>query len=330
MKKIYFLLIMVLFLITSCTTTIQTQTKDTIFTSEELSSPTSNSKLPESETPAAILKIINGNCFLKIESIPIGIKNNDRIMIWRYENGILKNRSGINFHTYEQQLNLHININPTNEIIYSLTIFYDENDNYMLELDEWRGVVEIPNPYDSNEELPFQFIQIFESDENENYDDFVFEYPEVVHDLSMNSEPPIGFNERENEYGIGIIDFHYSKPIWLYEDMDLEQLALLFPDAILDGRVFHLADGGFIIINFEENGSLSQFYPRDTNRFTLVGFPKLPWDHNQVKELFGSDSGMGEDTEVYINMGVNSGLNGFRIDSRNYMITGFRIWMPDS
>jgi hypothetical protein len=176
-----------------------------------------------------------------------------------------------------------------------------------------------------------------------------FTYPSIEHNLSESPAPPTGFEKREGEEGIGIIDFSFSSPLWFYSDTTLEQIIELMgkePDKYwpkgsegLGQYKFNTKDGGANVFDFNENG-LWMIYPRNTLRFTLIGFPQLPWEFDTIYNLFGIEnakvvqSNAKETIFPFQGPGGReigaqpSNLNGFRFDISDGMVSGFRIWMP--
>nr|MDA3809266.1 hypothetical protein [Spirochaetaceae bacterium] len=215
-------------------------------------------------------------------------------------------------------------------------IFFDNNRNRIYDSGESQGIVKFQNLSELESGINVTF---------KNYDiekEKLFNRPIIQHDLSMNSLPPQGFEKKDNDKGIGIIDFNYSEPLWFYKETKLEQIIKLVgsdptdkwnSDGSPDSGTFKfdLPDGGIVMFGFNKEG-LWMIYPRHTTRFTLNGFPRLPWNKDTIIGIFGTDAGYKltkEEEEIFVGVGNEPGMTGFRLDSKDMMGDGFRIWIPE-
>lgn len=148
------------------------------------------------------------------------------------------------------------------------------------------------------------------------------------YDLAGKPAPPEPFRFRPDEYGVQIIDLNYNEPLWIHPTNSRDDVLMLFPDAqIEDGRIFRLADGGFVVTSYRDDGSLRMWYPRGTTRFTIPGAPPLPWDRADLFARFGIAAARAVTDEPSVQfVGANTPQTpGFRLDTERSIGTGFRI-----
>ena len=336
MKRLITLLIIVTFLILGC------MTAESDF--GELAT-----KIPDQEdyNLTGVVKSEGDNIYqVKFDENIDRLDFSGTIMLQIIEDGYAKITAGLNYRRGISSYEMISNSNDEPKNGDTLKVFFDANDNFLHDKEEWFYSENIKkNGLDGGVEIGFNAdLKSGEDSEPEILSDnsapasrqktgnldFIKSLPTNTHNLLEKPDPPAIFEKRENEGGIGLIDFNYNKPVWIYGDMTLEQIHTLLPDARRNDRVFYLNKGGFVVINFAVNGSVSMFYPRGTTRFTLIGFPKLPWYRNDVVEIFGDEA---EEVMklppqfLYIRSDYPE-LNGLRLDMGSDRVTGFRIWRP--
>lgn len=206
-------------------------------------------------------------------------------------------------------------------------IFIDENKNTKVDQNEL-GVKIKGFDLENGEEFVFAML---------NEDDFAFPQrinpPGFDYDIKDKPLPPDRFALKSITPSLSLVDLEYREPLHFYPSNIESDFILLFgeePDDITskpDGGKslrFNLNDGGFVIISFDAESNLTMFYPRNTERYTLPGFPPLPWSIKDVDEFFGLQPHEYDSDEIHIN---NDQIPGFRLDLEDSSVTGFRMWL---
>ncbi len=145
---------------------------------------------------------------------------------------------------------------------------------------------------------------------------------------------------RNSTNSMEIWDFKYKEPIYLPFEITKDDLVILFgrhPDVINKYSdtimyTYDFQDGGFVLIEIDNNNKLAMFYPRKTTRYTLPGLKKLPIEEDNLEQIFGNRTGeQGEEKDPFKYVFFNDKkFPGLRLDIKkdDKKAYGFRLWGP--